>query len=464
MRSKQNTITRLLPDMRRRSAARVLLFASFLCLSLTGCAAVTNPAVVGYPARRLPEELLFGKSRDAEVTIPLSVLGQPSPSVYRLGPGDVLSVYIEGMFSKQEQPLPVHFTESLRVSPTLGYPVTVREDGTVALPLLTEPIAVKGKSTPEAQEAILSAYVKAKLLQPTGEAAKRMLVTLERKRTYRVTVLRQEVGGFDSGPEGLTGIAIISSTTTKRSNGHVVDLPAYQNDVLTALALSGGLPGLEAYDEVLIMRNLSQRDRAALELQLKECPSGHKPLLPEGLDGSVIRIPLRARPGQESPLRPEDVILQNGDVVFLEARDLDIFYTGGLLPPGEYVLPRDRDLDVVEAVSLVKGPLVNGAFAVSNLSGAIIAPGIGGPSPSCLTVIRQMPGHGQVAIRVDLNRAIQDPRERISVKPKDLLILQDTPGEAVVRYVTQVFKFTATYRVFGSPTSRGQGTTTTTLP
>jgi hypothetical protein len=119
---------------------------------------------------------------------------------------------------------------------------------------------------------------------------------------------------------------------------------------------------------------------------------------------------------------------------------------------------------VVEAVSLVKGPLVNGAFAVSNLSGAIIAPGIGGPSPSCLTVIRQMPGHGQIAIRVDLNRAIQDPRERISVKPKDLLILQDTPGEAVVRYVTQVFKFTATYRVFGSPTSRGQGTTTTTLP
>jgi hypothetical protein len=113
----------------------MLLVVSVLCLSLAGCAAVTNPAVVGYPARRLPPELLFGKSRDEEVSIPLSVLGQPNPAVYRLGEGDVLSVYIEGIFSKQEQPLPVHFTESLRVTPTLGYPVTVREDGTIALPL-----------------------------------------------------------------------------------------------------------------------------------------------------------------------------------------------------------------------------------------------------------------------------------------------------------------------------------------
>jgi hypothetical protein len=420
--------------------------------------------VEGFPARRLPPQVLFGNSRDEEVTIPLSLLGQPNPTIYRLGPNDILSVYLEGIFAKGDQPLPVHYTETFRTRPTIGYPISVREDGTIVLPLLPDPIRVQGKSVEEAQEAIRAAYIKEKIIQPTGEAAKRMLVTLERKRTYRVMVLRQEIGGFDSGPEGLQGPTIIASgSTIKRSNGHVVDLPAYENDVLTALSLSGGLPGLEAYDEVLVMRNLSPRDRAALELQLKECPPGQKLALPANLDCSVTRIPLRARPGDLPPLRQEDVILNTGDVVFLEARDLEVFYAGGLLPPGEYVLPRDRDLDVVEAVSLVKGTLLNGAFSISSLSGAIIPPGIGGPSPSCLTVIRQTPGRGQIAIRVDLNRAIQDPRERIFVKPKDLLVLQATPGEALARYANDVFRFVITYRVFGSPTSRGQGTTTTTL-
>jgi len=34
------------------------------------------------------------------------------------------------------------------------------------------------------------------------------------------------------------------------------------------------------------------------------------------------------------------LVLNTGDVVFLEARETELFYTGGLLPAGEYVLPR----------------------------------------------------------------------------------------------------------------------------
>jgi hypothetical protein len=126
-------------------------------------------------------------------------------------------------------------------------------------------------------------------------------------------------------------------------------------------------------------------------------------------------------------------------VVFLEARDWDVFYTGGLLPPGEHVLPRDRDLDVLEAVSLVLGPLVNGAFATSNLTGNLINPGIGNPSPNLLVVVRRTPDGGQVPIRVDLGRALEDPRERILVQPGDLLVLQETPGQALGRYFDQAF-------------------------
>src|SRR5205085_1855588 len=115
-----------------------------------------------------------------------------------------------------------------------------------------------------------------------------------------------------------------------------------------------------------------------------------------------------------------DVVLHSGDVVLLRARE-EVFYTGGLLPSGEYVLPRDRDLDVVDAISQVRGPLINGAFVNNNLAGNLINPGIGFDNPSLLVVVRRLPGGGQLPIRVDLNVALRDPRERVFVRPGDLL-------------------------------------------
>ena len=43
-------------------------------------------------------------------------------------------------------------------------------------------------------------------------------------------------------------------------------------------------------------------------------------------------------------------------------------------------------------------------------------------------------------IRVDLNRALHDPRQRILVKAPDVLILQETPDEAIAPYISQQFK------------------------
>ncbi len=153
----------------------------------------------------------------------------------------------------------------------------------------------------------------------------------------------------------------------------------------------------------------------------------------------MIVIPLRVHPGQPVPFRPEEVVRQTGDVVFLEARDKEVYYIGGLLPPGEQAIPRDRDLDVVEAVVSVGGPLLTGTAGSNGLSGRGDQPGIGGPSPSLLVLLRWTPGGGQVPIRVDVNRALSDPRERILVKAGDLLVLQDEPGEALVRYFAQTF-------------------------
>lgn len=87
----------------------------------------------------------------------------------------------------------------------------------------------------------------------------------------------------------------------------------------------------------------------------------------------------------------------------------------------------------------MKGPLINGAFGTNNLAGTLIDPGIGNPSPSMLIVLRQVPGCGQIPIMVDLNKALQDPRERLIVMAGDVLVLQERPSEAMTRYFTRVF-------------------------
>jgi hypothetical protein len=148
-------------------------------------------------------------------------------------------------------------------------------------------------------------------------------------------------------------------------------------------------------------------------------------------------------------VQPADVILHTGDVIYLESRDREVFYTGGLLPPAAHVLPRDHDLDVVEAVTLVRGPFVNGAFGGSNLSGDLVKPGIGEASPSLLVVVRRTPGGGQVPIAVDLDVALNKPSERIRVRPGDVLILQEKPEQALARYLSQTFlNFDIFWQVF----------------
>ena len=79
-----------------------------------------------------------------------------------------------------------------------------------------------------------------------------------------------------------------------------------------------------------------------------------------------------------------------------------------------------------------------------------------------LTVVRRTCDGGQVALRVDLNRAVLDPRERIRIIAGDVLILQETPCEAIGRYLSQVFSFNFTSEVI--KTSTTTGTTSTVLP
>lgn len=409
-----------------------LLAAALLCAGSTGCTALTNPVADGIPVRLLPPELL-GPAKTNYQTIPLNVLRQPPSDAYRLDTGDVLGVYLEGYLGNKAISMPVQVApltqarDVNRIAPGAGYPVPVQEDGTISMPLVAK-LSVKGLTVAEARNEIQKQIKDA-------DAQTRLVVTLLHQRQHQVLVFRQEATNFQAGQDGPTPIS-------KRNTGHVVDLPAYQNDVLHALARTGGLPDLDAYNEIII-----HRDR------MHEMGKDKKGA---AWTGETIRIPLRTPAGSPLTFGKDDIVLRTGDVVFLEARDEQVFYTAGLLPPGKHVLPRDHDLDVLEAITLVRGPLYNGAFGGSNLSGTLIAPGLGNPSPSLLVVLRRVPNRGQVAIAVDLRAAMKYPQERIVIRPGDVLVLQEKPGEALGRYMSQTFfNFNLFWNVFRSSNAIG---------
>ncbi len=434
--------------MRPFAATRPRLLLAFLLANgLAGCAALTNPVADGVPVRCLPPEVL-GESRKACLPLPLTLLEQPRSATYRLAPGDVLGVWIESVLGERTVPPPVHTSppvatrDQRRLPPALGYPVPLREDGTIVLPLAT-PLQVNGKTLGEVEDAIRHLYTVEKQVLQAGND--RIMVTLLQPRQYHVVVLRQEAAGFGNAPAGGLGIMI----TGKRGTGFSIDLPAGENDVLHALTVTGGLPGLDACDEVVIQRGCFQ-DKEGAEAIRRQIESPNGGASPE-VSAGCVRIPLRWRPGRPLPFQPEDVVLHDGDVVFVAVRDEDVFFTGGLLPSGEHVLPRDRDFDVVEAVAAVRGPLINGAFVNNNLAGNLINPGVGFDSPSLLVVVRRLPGGGQLPIRVDLNQALRDPRERILVQPGDVLILQEMPNAALARYMgTTLFSLNMSWIPFNS--------------
>ena len=426
---------------------------SALVMLLSGCAALTNPVANGVPVRILPDELL-AESREGYEPIPLTLLRRPPPDEYILAPGDTLGIYIEGVLGDAETPPPVNIPDTAELPPSIGYPFPIREDGTISLPYV-EPVKVAGMTIEDAERAVIEAYLQKEILRPED---RRILVTLMRPRYVRVMVIRDDSQQrqVTLQTESLLGLGTSRTQLGGRreGTGMVLELPAYQNDVLNALTRTGGLPGLESTQEVIVQRGYwdGSTDPGTQDL-------GHPTQadLAPSADAArrIVRIPMRTRGPEPLPFQPEDVILQNGDIVIVRARQPEFYYTGGLLPADEVPLPNEYDLTVVEAVLKGRGAILNGGFSTSNFNGTVIQPGIGNPSPSLLSVLRQTPHRGQVTIRVDLNEAIRDPRENILVQAGDVLLLQETPDEAITRYFTQVFQINLFTRFLNRADAQG---------
>ncbi len=410
--------------------------------SLGGCTALTQP-IEGVPANRLPPQF-FAEPKNNLVPVDISLLSLEPPRDYQLDGGDILGVYIEGVLpfnppNAPPEPPPVNFPDrDSTLPPSIGYPIAVQDDGTLSLPLI-EPLDVEGLTLEQVRDTIREAYIDADILRP--EKA-RPIVTLIQERTYNIIVVREDAGGV-----GGAGAGFIRGDDQSAS-GSVVKLKAYQNDILHALVETGGLPGVNAKNEIKVLRAslADQRKRAEFMQQfyaqqraamLDPC-NGCPPPLPE--DPSVLRIPLRVQPGVIPNLSPEDVTLEDGDIVYIESRETEVFYTGGLLPGGEHKLPRDYDLDVLGAIAIAGGN-VSGANNQQQGGGQVLG-GIGnlsGVPPGLVYILRKTPCNGQVAIEVDLASAINDPRQRQLIQPGDIILLRYKCEEEILNFGVGTF-------------------------
>lgn len=417
--------TNQLQNIKASIAATAIL--TITTLSSTGChihsvASARN----SIPANRLDPNL-FGCSREALAPVPFSSLGQTKPEQHLIGAGDTLSVYVYGVFPANEEETPVQRqSPSLNqryyppngsvVGPLTGLPVRVEGNGTIDMPLIGD-ISVAGLTMSEAVAKIKQAYLDKNVLQ---EGKEQVTVDLLIARVRRVVILRQDTPnqGIAITPPGVVDQA-------HRGSGEVIDLPIYENDVLHALGSTGGLPGTDAARELYVIRS-----GAGVNTQFLSGGS-LQGIVSGGVGGDcnpgVIRIPLVGCPCDGIPYQPADVILNEGDTVYIPRRD-EYFITGGLLPGARIPLPRDKDVDVLEAIALATGspggPL--------GLSGAVLAGGRPGyvREATQVMILRTLPDGRQINIRVDLDRAINDNKQRIRIMPDDVVMLHQKPGAA----------------------------------
>ncbi len=425
-----------------RSWRKMLLISAAALSSpaLTGCTSLTQP-IDGIPAHRLPPQF-FQETKNDLMPIDISLLAQEAPRQYVLGPGDILGVTVDRILPYAEPDTvpavpPVHFpSEKSDLPPATGFPITVLEDGMISLPLV-KPIKVAGLTEDQARDLIRKTYLDAKILKEDESRKISPIVTIIKKRQINVVVIRQDrATGGGQASQGAKGL----STTDYSASGQILKLDAYKNDILNALVETGGLPGVTAKNEIKILRSsrADQQARMAFMQQYASIIAAHcdpcscPPPIPE--DPTVLRIPLRLPAGVLPSIRPQDVILEEGDIVLIETRDTEFFYTGGLLPGGQFPIPRDYDLDALGAMAMAGAGV---SSRVGGSSGGIS--GLTGIAPGRLYILRKTPCKGQIAIEIDLAKAINDPRQRPIIQPGDTLILQYKPCEELLNFSTASF-------------------------
>lgn len=422
--------------------------AGLLLLVGSGCSSTTLfgyiPAV---PVERVPPSML-GRPKEEMQEISLSRLARRPLEEYRVAEGDILGVFIQNVLDNRQvrdaySGLPYEFPEDPSEPPYVGVPVIVQAGGLITLPLNTQ-LNVEGMTVLEIQDLLRKSYTVDRQIVPEGLDT--IVVTLQRKRNHKIFVVRQDT----------TTPTNVVTHVDKDAQSKVVDLPEGENDLMHALSVTGGLPGLDAKNEVVIIRRNGvdgrEWDKIVSQLMSYREPCTCPTPIPDA--PNVVRIPIRFFPERVPEFSEEDIVLYTGDIVLIESREREKFYTGGVLGGGEFPIPRDYDLDIMGAIALAGGPVGSTGAVLSQVNsrgGAFAGGGRGGGGPLPPTdaiVIRKLCDGSQIPIRVDLKRVFDDPRQRILIQPEDVVILRYKCVEEIANTALSLVQFNFLFNGF----------------
>jgi len=324
--------------------------------------------------RQLASDLQASAPRTVE-PLQLASLGAPVHSRYLIQPGDLLDVAVSNLVG-EGQAYPV--------------PTRVQPDGSVRLPLVGS-VTVANLTLPEAELGVFASYASQGVLKDP-----QVVVALHETRKVRVFLL----GAVKSPGQ--------------------YDLNGNENDLLSALVAAGGLTSDAG--TVVEIRHRAVADAAPPRWDQHLARAGNQTVYaPPGLAPSLGSLVSSSQPARSQVVRldltdekdkmrlSEGMQLQNGDIISVEQRQVKPIYVLGMVnKPGDYTIPPNRAVRVLEAIGLAGG--------VDRTT-----------LPDKAVVIRQRPDQqAVVSIRIDLNRAKRDMAENILLMPGDTVSVEET--------------------------------------
>lgn len=259
-------------------------------------------------------------------------------------------------------------------------PVRVAEDGTAMVPMIG-PVTAAGLDLDEVEQEIKRAGVERGVFKNPL-----VTVTMKRQRKNRVTV---------------TGAV---------KEPAVYELPRSNSTLLAALVAAGGLAE-DAGPEVEIRNPLGHGGASPLAP-----PRAPRVAEAEGAELTSWRSSAEAAPGtirvDLASARQQGhgaYYVDDGSVIQVPKRTLKPIMVLGLVhKPGQYDLPPNHDLYLMDALALAGGPSMNLADKV--------------------LIIRQIPGQAQpIRIQASIYEAKRNGQANLRVAPGDVISVEDTP-------------------------------------
>ncbi len=305
-------------------------------------------------------------SRPNRGEINLAGLASPGAAESRIDAGDLLEVSVAS--GRDEE----------NVEPILA---RVSESGAADIPLLG-PVQLGGLEPFEASQAVADAAIQRGIYR-------RPHVSLEIKT------------------KAVNRVTVMGAVTTPG----VHELPRSSSDLVKALAMAGGLTE-EAGTEVEIIRQPPPATAMA--------PGGVTPVSYQAPAApQAVRVDMT-----QIAAAPSDYRLGDRDMVMVLPRDKEMLYVTGLVTkPGQFELPRDQEVRLLDAIAM--------------------GGGMSSPVADRVLIIRRVPGRPEpVPIQASLRVAKADGRENLVLGAGDVVSVEQTPATAMVDALMRLMRLT----------------------